>query len=209
MRDNEANDFPAADFAERFEVVETFRGGEGVTALLRDVASGDKRIAKVLDASVPASEASLLLSLRHPSIPAVREVGQIADGRMFLLRDYAAGRPASELMPLSNDQALSMTQQTLEVLAFVHLRGVLHLDLKPANIVLGEAGDLHLLDFGLGVRRGRHGAGGTPFFASPVLPALLLPGRGRAMTSYPVKRGCLSSSLSHVSSSSTTSGWCT
>ena len=169
MTQDADHQFPAADFADRFEVVETFEGGEGVTALLRDLKSGGKRICKVLDASFPAAEASLLLSLHHPAIPAVRQVGEIADGRMFLLRDYVAGQPVSELMPLSPEQAHALTQQTLEALAFVHLRGVLHLDLKPANILLDEQNKLHLLDFGLGVRRGRQSTGGTLFFAAPEL----------------------------------------
>ena len=58
MTQNADNQFPAADFADRFEVVETFEGGEGITALLHDLTSGGKRICKVLDPTFPASEAS-------------------------------------------------------------------------------------------------------------------------------------------------------
>ncbi|MGE3174920.1 MAG: sigma 54-interacting transcriptional regulator [Planctomycetota bacterium] len=163
----DAREFPTEAFADRFELVQTFRGGEGATALLRHKRTGKELIAKVLDADVPAAEASLLLSLQHPAIPAVREVGQVPDGRVFLLREYARGRPLAQQLPLPPERAIALAQQVLEVLAFVHLRGVLHLDLKPANLVLGDAGEVALLDFGLAVRRGRQGAGGTPFFASP------------------------------------------
>ncbi len=160
-------EFPTAHFAERYEVVRTFRGGEGATALLRLRRTGKEVICKVLDADMPAAEGSLLMSLQHPAIPAVREVGQLPDGRVFLLREFARGRSVAELLPLTPDRAKSLAQQVLEVLAFVHLRGVLHLDLKPANLVMRDTGEVSLLDFGLAVRRGRMGAGGTPFFASP------------------------------------------
>ncbi len=159
--------FPADFFAARYEVQQEFRGGEGCTALLRDRRTNKDLIAKVLDADVPAAEAALLLSLRHPAIPAIREVGQTTDGRVFLLREFARGRPLSELLPLSVEQALQVARQILEVLAFVHLRGALHLDLKPANLIVDEDFRLQLLDFGLGVRRGRKSLGGTPFFAAP------------------------------------------
>lgn len=162
-----AREFPVADFAARFDLVETFRGGEGATATLRDKRTGKHLLCKVLDADVPAAEASLLMSLHHPAIPAVREVGQVADGRVFLLREFARGKPVSDRIPLTPKEALSLAQQVLEALAFVHLRGVLHLDLKPANLVIGDHGEVALLDFGLGVRRGHAGAGGTPFFAPP------------------------------------------
>ncbi len=161
------HDFPAEAFADRYEVVRTFRGGEGETALLRHRRTNKEVIGKVLDADTQAAEASLLMSLQHPAIPAVREVGHLPDGRMFLLREFARGRPVAELLPLLPDRAKALAQQVLEVLAFVHLRGVLHLDLKPANIVMTENGEVALLDFGLAVRRGRRGEGGTPFFASP------------------------------------------
>ena len=160
-------EFPAAAFADRFDVVQTYRGGEGTSARLRDKRTQKQLLVKVLDADMPAAEASLLLSLHHPAIPAMREVGQVPDGRVFLLREFARGKPVSDLLPLLPDQALSLARQVLETLAFVHLRGVLHLDLKPANLVLDDRGEVALLDFGLGVRRGHAGAGGTPFFASP------------------------------------------
>lgn len=162
-----ASEFPAEAFAERYELVRTFRGGEGATALLRHRRTGKEVLGKVLDGDAPFAEGSLLMSLQHPAIPAVREIGHLPDGRVFLLREFARGRPVAELLPLLPDRAKALTQQVLEVLAFVHLRGVLHLDLKPANLVLGDHGEVALLDFGLAVRRGRMGEGGTPFFASP------------------------------------------
>ena len=162
-------EFPAAAFAGRFDVVQTFQGGEGCTALVRDRRSNKLSICKVLDDEAPAAEASMLMSLQHPAIPSVREVGQIADGRVFLVREYVQGAVLSESMPIDAPSAVKIAQQALEALAFVHLRGVLHLDIKPANLIRTERGELKLLDFGLAVRRGGRGVGGTPFFAAPEL----------------------------------------
>jgi len=160
-------EFPLEHFADRYELVRTFRGGEGSTALLRSRRTNKEVIAKVVDADIPPGEGSLLMSLQHPAIPAVREVGHLPDGRLFMLREFARGKPVAEMLPLQPERAKLLARQVLEVLAFVHLRGVLHLDLKPANIVMGDDGTVSLLDFGFAVRRGRHGEGGTPFFAPP------------------------------------------
>src|SRR5207253_3191487 len=147
---------------------EEFEGGEGSTALLRARDDG-LLVAKVLPAGADLMEGGLLASLRHPAIPAVREVGRLPDGRPFLLREYVAGQPLAALLPMPRDQVLDVLRQLLEILAFVHLRSVLHLDVKPGNIVLDAGGRAHLLDFGLGARSGAGARGGTPFFAAPEL----------------------------------------
>ncbi len=167
MSTNDESGFPSRQFADRFDVLEVFQGGEGQTALLRNQADGSLHIAKVLDADAPPAEASVLLSLRHARIPALDEVGRTDDGRVFLLRQYVEGHPLDGPGGTTTEQALSIARQTLEVLAYVHLRGILHLDLKPANILLDEASRIHLLDFGLAVRSGDRSAGGTWFFAAP------------------------------------------
>ncbi|HLQ37764.1 MAG TPA: serine/threonine-protein kinase, partial [Planctomycetota bacterium] len=161
--------FRSGPLAGRFEVLQQFSGGEGTTALVREQRTGEQLVLKVLDPEVAPAEGALLSSLRHPAIPAVREVGRLGDGRAFLVRDYAPGRPLAELLPLPPERALDLARQVLAVLAFVHLRGVLHLDLKPQNLVVGDDGAVRLLDFGLGVRQGASSRGGTPFFAAPEL----------------------------------------
>ena len=150
----------------RFTLLAEYAGGEGTTLQVADRRGGPSRVLKVLTPGRVPLEASLLLSLRHPAIPAVMEVGRLRDGRAFVLREHVAGEP---LRTLSREPAAlrAELQQLLEVLAYVHLRSVLHLDLKPANLLRDAAGGLHLLDFGLGARGGGGGRGGTLFFASP------------------------------------------
>ena len=172
-----ATPLPAA-MAERFTVVREYAGGEGRTLCVAERSTGAHALLKILPPGVEAAEASLLLSLRHPAIPAVREVGRLPDGRAFVLREHRDGE-ALRTLPREPAALRSVLQQLLEVLAYVHLRSVLHLDLKPANLLLDRDGHLHLLDFGLGVRGGAQGRGGTPFFAAP---EQLLGGRPDART---------------------------
>ena len=153
--------------AERFTVVQAFTGGEGQTCRARERQSGQELVVKVLPPGVVPAEAALLSSLQHPAIPRVLEVGELDDGSVFLVREYAAGTPLSELLPLAVEPALRLTRELLEVLAYVHLRGLLHLDLKPQNLLLADDGSVRLLDFGLGARRGDGSQGGTPFYAAP------------------------------------------
>ena len=155
-----------AAFAGRFVLVAEYTGGEGSTLCVAPRDGSARAVLKVLPIGVEPAEASLLLSLRHPAIPAVREVGRLPDGRAYVLREHVDGE-VLRVLPHEPAALREVLQQLLEVLAYVHLRSVLHLDLKPANLLLDGHGGLHLLDFGLGVRGGAHGRGGTPFFAAP------------------------------------------
>ena len=99
-------------------------------------------------------EAKTAASLRHPNIVAVYEVGE-ANGRMYIaselidgmtLRDFlSAGRP-----PLKRVTGLLIA--ITKALQFAHEHGVVHRDVKPANILLDRAGKPYVNDFGLAKR---------------------------------------------------------
>ncbi|MDA7936306.1 sigma 54-interacting transcriptional regulator [bacterium] len=147
------------------ELVEEYDGGQGRT--LRVVDHHNQHfVLRILPAGESSAEASVVASVAHPMIPAIHEIGRLPDDRVFVLRDHVDGKVLKSL-PREPVALHHVLQQLLEVIAFVHLRGVLHLDLKPSNMVLDDDGQLHLLDFGLAVRSGSDSQGGTLFFAAP------------------------------------------
>ena len=161
------------DLAHRFCVASAHQGGEGVSFVVRAQDGGEPLLLKILAPGADLHEAGLLTSLRHPRIPRVLEVGRTASGEAFLLRELAPGKTLAEQPRPSATEAVEICAGLLEVLTFVHLRGILHLDLKPANVLIdtrdGRA-EPWLVDFGFGHRTAVGGVrGGTPFFAPPEL----------------------------------------
>jgi serine/threonine protein kinase/regulator of sirC expression with transglutaminase-like and TPR domain len=76
------------------------------------------------------------------------------NGEFYLIQEYICGHPLTEEIvpgqPLSEDQVLQILADVLEILVFVHGKGVIHRDIKPANLIR-RSGDnkLVLIDFGL------------------------------------------------------------
>ncbi|MBI5365653.1 MAG: serine/threonine protein kinase, partial [Planctomycetes bacterium] len=95
-------------------------------------------------------EARLAARLSHPNIIRVLDVG-IENGLPFFTCDYVAGRSldriAREPVPLA--QALAWVQEVAEALAYAHAQGVVHRDVKPANLLIDARGRAHVMDFGL------------------------------------------------------------
>ena len=125
---------------------------------------------KVCAAAADLQEASLLASLAHPQVPRVLATGRTDAGAAWLLREHVDGVPLTQDLPLPPAAVLELAAQLLEILAYVHRRGVLHLDLKPGNVLRrgpADAPEYVVLDFGLGARDRTHTRAGTPFFAAP------------------------------------------
>jgi serine/threonine protein kinase len=138
------------------------RGGLGVVYAARD-RELDRRVAlKVFDPAL-AGEAQLIARLEHPAIVPIYEAGTLADGRAFYamklvagarLDQYVAGNP-------SLAERLRVIQRVGEALAFAHNLGVIHRDLKPQNVMVGEFGEVYVMDWGVEV------VAGTPAFRAP------------------------------------------
>lgn len=110
-------------------------------------------------------EARAISALNHPNICTVYEVGEV-DGRPFIAMEYVEGRPLSLEIPstgLSLEQVERYGLQLADALAHAHSRGVIHRDLKAANVILTPSGRLKVLDFGISQRfePGRMGDGTT------------------------------------------------
>jgi serine/threonine protein kinase len=138
------------------------RGGMGVVYAARD-RQLDRRVAlKILDSAL-AGEAQLIARLEHPAIVPIYETGTLPDGRAFYAMKLVAGarldRHLAEAASLG--ERLRVIRRIGEALAFAHARGVIHRDLKPQNVMVGEFGEVYVMDWGVDA------IAGTPAFRAP------------------------------------------
>jgi WD40 repeat protein len=140
------------------------RGGMGVvyrardTALDRDVAV--KLLAQRYPADSPAaqrflSEARITGQLQHPGIPAVHQVGSLADGRPFLAMKLIKGSTLEAILKQRTDlsadrgRLLAVFEAVCQAVGYAHAHHVIHRDLKPANVMVGAFGEVQVMDWGL------------------------------------------------------------
>ena len=99
-------------------------------------------------------EARIAASLSHPGICCVHEVGCVGD-QPFIVMERVEGRPLSAVIPrgrgLPIETALHYALQVADAVAHAHARGVVHRDLKSANVMVDADGVVKILDFGLAV----------------------------------------------------------
>lgn len=152
-------------------IAEDRRLGRAV-ALKRIAVDGDDRAA----AARLAREAAITARLEHPSIVPVYDAGLGADGRAYYAMRLVRGRSLAEALAEAGalEARLRLVRAFLAVcqaMAYSHRHGVLHCDLKPANIMIGEFGEVHVVDWGLADTVDGAGAGdpgaGTPAYLAP------------------------------------------
>ncbi len=99
-------------------------------------------------------EARAISALNHPNICTVYEVGE-ADGKPYIAMEFVEGRLLSEQI-LSTGMALDQVErygiQLADALSHAHNRGIIHRDLKAANVMVTPSGLLKVLDFGISRR---------------------------------------------------------
>ena len=138
------------------------RGGMGIVYRARD-RDLDRRVAlKVLDVPL-AGEAQLIARLEHPAVAPVYETGTLPDGRAFYAMKLVGGARLDAFIAGDSSLAdrLRVIRRVGEALAFAHARGVIHRDLKPQNVMVGEFGEVYVLDWGV------EAVAGTPAFRAP------------------------------------------
>ena len=161
---------PGSIINERYEVLEVI--GEGGFALVykaRQTSTGQEVAIKILRHELmketldPAGEAErfkhemqVIGRLRHPNIVHLVDCGLLGDGQLFTVLEFIEGQSLSELIKgegrLRPNEARRLMLQVLEALSCAHVRGVVHRDLKPHNVMVDAGGvrrNALVLDFGI------------------------------------------------------------
>ena len=139
---------------------EIHRGGQGVVYLAEQESTCRTVALKVMREGPLASDAErvrfkqevhVLAALRHPNIVTIHDSGE-SGGRFYYIMDYIEGLPLDAYVrvnrPAVND-TLRLFVKIADAVNAAHLRGVIHRDLKPPNVLVDRQGRPHVLDFGL------------------------------------------------------------
>lgn len=106
-------------------------------------------------------ESRLMASLAHPHVVSVHDAGQV-EGHDYLVMEYMAGGSLRSRMrpnrPWPLTEALSLLDSIAQALCHIHERGILHLDLKPENVLYTAEGQIKITDFGLSIPNADAGA---------------------------------------------------
>jgi eukaryotic-like serine/threonine-protein kinase len=100
-------------------------------------------------------EAQIAGQLQHPGVVPVYELGQFADCRPYFSMKLVRGRTLAEALRDRLDPAHELSThvatwlQICQTMAYAHARGVIHRDLKPSNVMLGNFGEVQVMDWGL------------------------------------------------------------
>jgi len=130
------------------------RGAHAVVVRARHNVTGKAVAVKIVNKNYDPGEAHLLMQLHHPNI--VRMFGiQRDEKRMYFISELCRGGELFDLIaehgPLPLGLAKHISRQLCEGIAYLHGRGVTHWDLKPENLLLTEAFQIKIADFGFAV----------------------------------------------------------
>jgi len=159
------------------------RGGFGTVYLARDEQLDRLVAVKVPharlvenreDAQAYLTEARIVANLDHPGIVPIHDVGSTEDFPCFIISKYIEGSDLAtrlKLHPVDYVQAAQFVASIAEALHYAHKQGLVHRDVKPGNILIGQDDKPYLVDFGLALREENIGKGpkhvGTPAYMSP------------------------------------------
>ncbi len=136
-------------------------GGMGVVYRARDTRLGRDVALKFLPPHLSLDEeikqrfmheARSASALDHPNICTIYDVDEAEDGQLFIAMALYDGRTLHDVLAdgaLSVDQALEYAIQLADALGAAHAAGIVHRDVKPANVMITADGPAKLLDFGV------------------------------------------------------------
>jgi hypothetical protein len=107
--------------------------------------------AKQADLAQFRGEAEVVARLEHPHIVPLYDSGEVQGAPYLAMRYLSGGTVADRLVsgPIPPPQALGWLRAMAEAIDFAHNRGLIHRDIKPSNMLLDEAGQAYLADFGI------------------------------------------------------------
>jgi tRNA A-37 threonylcarbamoyl transferase component Bud32 len=146
----------------RYRILEKLgQGGFGDVYLAEDTVLGNQVALKVLAAHYLRNptiverfrqEARAAAQLQHPNIVRIHDLGQ-DQGLYYMAMDYLPGRPLAEVIAdegsLPLERAAQLVAQIASALDHAHDQGLIHRDVKPENVIVGDDGHATLTDFGL------------------------------------------------------------
>ncbi len=136
-------------------------GGMGVVYRARDLALDRTVALKFLPPELTRDreakqrfihEAKSASALDHPNICTIHELGETGEGQVFIAMACYGGqtlRKRLERGPLELDHAVALAMQIASGLSAAHEGGIIHRDVKPANIIITDDGTIKIIDFGL------------------------------------------------------------
>jgi hypothetical protein len=181
---------PGQIVAERYRVERIIgRGGMGVVAAVRHVTLGELFALKVLTAAAFENAASVerfvreaqtTARLKSPHALRISDAGRLPDGAPYLVMEYLEGRDLEQELdargPLPAAEAATYVMQACDVLAEAHAQGIVHRDIKSANLFLTRlpngAPCIKVLDFGIALHadpvKGQRMTSTTAVFGTPL-----------------------------------------
>ncbi len=156
-------------------------GGMGVVMMARQAAIDRLVAVKMLKPSGAKdtgtrlkflAEAAVTGELEHPNIVPIYDMGTDEAGTLFYCMKRVKGKPWSkEVRKKSFPENIEILMKVSDAVAFAHSREVIHRDLKPENVMLGDFGEVLLMDWGLAMSvhpgQPRPGMAGTPAYMAP------------------------------------------
>jgi eukaryotic-like serine/threonine-protein kinase len=155
---------------------EIARGGMGVVYEAEDSELRRRVAIKVLASELASedavermrAEARTIARLEHPGIVPLHDVGLLPDGRLWYAMKLVRGHRLDELNAATAD-LLRVFLRICEAVAFAPANGIIHCDLKPENVMLGDFGEVLVMDWGVARATGSSDAqiAGTRGFMAP------------------------------------------
>ncbi len=194
--DDDAHELPNIA-SDRYQLCEQIaRGGMGFIYHARDLTLEREVAVKVLRARFRedqyvrgkfVNEARVMSFLPHPGLPPIYDCGVSDDGRPYHVMKLIKGVTLSTLLKegqVNEPECFKIFSDICETIAYAHSHEVIHLDLKPDNVMVGAFGEVHVMDWGLarchflprakssegtelGVKEDRWGIDGTPEYMAP------------------------------------------